>query len=204
MPSGTGYATFGSDRAGGGVSGGVGAGGAGDAAEQIGPMLRSVLRLLGEIGPEELMSLPLPPLPVGFRKLQDGRIYLGVLVTLAGEGNSQREETLGSLRRRGLRVTTVAGDIVAGNVDLADVSSLAAAAGQDAFIEAAAAVRGELDVSVPEAWNGGLGSSGSSATGRGVVVGIVDSGVDVSHPSLRTALGCTRICAIWDQTLDGF
>lgn len=204
MPPSTGYATFGSDRAGGGVSGGVGPGGAGDAAEQIGPMLRSVLRLLGEIGPEELMSLPLPPLPVGLRKLQDGRIYLGVLVTLAGEGESQREETLGSLRRRGLRVTTVAGDIVAGNVDLADVSSLAAAAGQNAFIEAAAAVRGELDVSVPEAWNGRPGSSGSSVTGRGVVVGIVDSGVDVSHPSLRTASGGTRISAIWDQTLDGF
>jgi subtilisin family serine protease len=196
-------AAFTDDRRGGIPIGGNDDIGAGDAAPQIGPMLRSVLRLLEEIELEELLSLPLPPLPVRFHELPDGRIYLDVLVTLAGEENDQREAAVGLLRDRGLRVTTVAGNIVAGNVDVANVALLAVAVGEDAFIEAAGAVWPELDVSVPEVWGRGSGAQIGDFTGRGVVVGIVDSGVDVSHPSLRTVSGGTRILALWDQTLRG-
>lgn len=37
------------------------------------------------------------------------------------------------------------------------------------------------------------------ATGRGVVVGIVDWGFDFAHPEFRHADGSTRILALWDQ-----
>ncbi len=37
-------------------------------------------------------------------------------------------------------------------------------------------------------------------SGRGVLVGIVDSGIDYSHPDFRNADGTTRIELYWDQT----
>lgn len=38
-------------------------------------------------------------------------------------------------------------------------------------------------------------------TGRGILVGIVDSGVDIYHADFRRTDGTTRIAALWDQTL---
>ncbi len=40
-------------------------------------------------------------------------------------------------------------------------------------------------------------------TGRGVLVAVLDSGVDYTHPEFRNADGSTRILALWDQTADG-
>ena len=38
-----------------------------------------------------------------------------------------------------------------------------------------------------------------SATGRGVVVGVVDWGFDFAHPDFRNPDGSSRILALWDQ-----
>ena len=38
-------------------------------------------------------------------------------------------------------------------------------------------------------------------SGRGVLIGIADSGIDYRHPDFRNADGSTRIAAIWDQSL---
>ena len=40
-------------------------------------------------------------------------------------------------------------------------------------------------------------------TGKGVIVGIIDSGIDYSHPDFRNEDGTTRILYIWDQTQPG-
>lgn len=40
-------------------------------------------------------------------------------------------------------------------------------------------------------------------TGEGVLVGIVDSGIDIFHEDFRYASGKTRIAALWDQTAVG-
>ena len=40
-------------------------------------------------------------------------------------------------------------------------------------------------------------------TGRGVLVAIIDSGIDYSHPDFRNEDGTTRIAALWDQTAEG-
>lgn len=40
-------------------------------------------------------------------------------------------------------------------------------------------------------------------TGKGVLVGVVDSGVDIFHPDFRNEDGSSRILRLWDQSLDG-
>lgn len=39
--------------------------------------------------------------------------------------------------------------------------------------------------------------------GQGIIVAVIDSGVDYAHPDFRNADGSTRILNIWDQTLPG-
>jgi subtilisin family serine protease len=57
----------------------------------------------------------------------------------------------------------------------------------------------ELDVLAP----GRRRPEELTATGRGVVVGILDFGIDFAHPSFRHSDGTTRIRAFWDQQADG-
>lgn len=40
---------------------------------------------------------------------------------------------------------------------------------------------------------------GGNLTGSGVLVGVADSGIDVTHPAFRNRDGSTRIAALWDQ-----
>lgn len=40
-----------------------------------------------------------------------------------------------------------------------------------------------------------------SLSGKGVIVAIIDTGIDYSHPDFRNEDGTTRILAIWDQSL---
>lgn len=47
------------------------------------------------------------------------------------------------------------------------------------------------------AWSG---AAFTGATGAGVVIGIVDSGVDLAHPDFRRPDGTSRLLAAWDQT----
>ncbi len=42
----------------------------------------------------------------------------------------------------------------------------------------------------------------SGKTGDGVVVGVVDSGIDFDHPNFTDVAGNTRIAYLWDQTVD--
>lgn len=41
----------------------------------------------------------------------------------------------------------------------------------------------------------------SSLSGEGVLVAVIDSGIDYAHPDFRKEDGTTRIAALWDQTL---
>ncbi|HGE71627.1 TPA: T9SS type A sorting domain-containing protein [Candidatus Poribacteria bacterium] len=59
----------------------------------------------------------------------------------------------------------------------------------------------KLDISVPEVKADQAWTSTPSFTGRGVIVGIIDTGIDWSHPDFLGADGKTRIQYIWDQTV---
>lgn len=45
-------------------------------------------------------------------------------------------------------------------------------------------------------------NSKNNLTGQGVIVAIVDSGIDYAHPDFRNSDGSTRILELWDQNLD--
>ena len=47
------------------------------------------------------------------------------------------------------------------------------------------------------------GSLPENLNGTGVLVGIIDSGIDYRHPDFCNADGTTRIAALWDQSVDG-
>ena len=64
----------------------------------------------------------------------------------------------------------------------------------------------ELDVSLSDvrantAHNPGVGTPPQSYRGTGVIVGIIDSGIDYTHAAFRKADGTSRILFIWDQGL---
>src|SRR4029079_11805960 len=45
--------------------------------------------------------------------------------------------------------------------------------------------------------------AGEMLTGAGVVVGVVDWGLDVDHPNFKHPDGSTRLLALWDQRSQG-
>lgn len=51
---------------------------------------------------------------------------------------------------------------------------------------------------IDQVWNPPL-----SLSGKGVLIGIVDSGIDYSHPDFRNDDGTTRIISLWDQNIAG-
>jgi subtilisin family serine protease len=43
----------------------------------------------------------------------------------------------------------------------------------------------------------------TSYTGKGVIIGIVDEGIDFNHPDFKTQNGKTRVLRYWDHTISG-
>ena len=65
-----------------------------------------------------------------------------------------------------------------------------------------------LDVSVPDVQgnlvhSGDYGSLPRPYTGRNVIVGIIDTGIDLKHPDFLYPDGSTRVIALWDQNAAG-
>lgn len=65
-----------------------------------------------------------------------------------------------------------------------------------------------LDRSVPDigantVWQGIKDSYGRNVTGAGIIIGIVDTGIDISHPDFTFPNGTTKILYVWDQTTSG-
>ena len=121
-----------------------------------------------------------------------------VAATVRFEG----EQVLEALAAVGVRIGSVSGNIATADIPLsrlAEVSSLPGVI----FIEAARPLQTRLSASVPATGATSLRSGAplqwQGATGKGVIVGIVDDGFDFRHEDFRNADGTTRLLSLWDM-----
>ena len=110
------------------------------------------------------------------------------------------EKTKADFAALGGYVRVEAGDILVGAVPVTSLEALAATR-ESVSIEASFYDTPQLDVSraatKADLVQAGTGLS-SPRTGTGVIVGVVDSGIDYTRPDFKTSSGTTRIRSIWD------
>lgn len=90
-------------------------------------------------------------------------------------------------------------------LDAAALSALLAAGG-GIQVRSAPAHRPMLDISLTEVRATGVHVGRGveqPRRGKGVLLGIIDSGIDLSHPAFRDSSGRSRVVAVWDQDAAG-
>ena len=60
-----------------------------------------------------------------------------------------------------------------------------------------------LDLGAESVWDGLKDHNGLNVTGKGVIIGFVDTGIDFKHPDFKFSNGTSKILYVWDQTLSG-
>ncbi len=112
------------------------------------------------------------------------------------KGNLAGVESLGG------KIRSVIGDIATVDIPLSAVSKIAQLQ-NIVFIESAKPVKPRLNLSVPETGadmlRSGTPPNWTGATGKGVIIGIVDTGIDLNHADFKDASGKTRVLYLWDQ-----
>ena len=105
-----------------------------------------------------------------------------------------------ALTKAGLNITAHSGDVVTGDIAISKLEALDRL-DEVILIEGARPMISELDVSLPEARVNPVHTGPPGLRGAGVIVGIIDSGIDWRHQAFRNATGKTRVLRIWDQSL---
>lgn len=156
------------------------------------PRLRSLLATATHQRNERSTGEP------GARTAQPLPDRVGVLVKFTGE--------VDDLRNAGLSPNSVIGNpqvqfrIATGTIELERVEALAAVP-HVIKVELGRPLQRELDVSVEEIKARPLHKATPSLTGRGVVIGVIDSGIDWRHHAFRYSGGDSRVLFLWDQAL---
>jgi subtilisin family serine protease len=141
-------------------------------------------------------SLRTDPAAIAFSRLVamdlDGtEPVLPVLVVVRDDG--------AEMRREGFRILAQIGDVVTTRVPASRLSGLANLPSV-VFVEASTIQHPLVnDVSVPET-KAVQARQAYNLTGKGVIVGVIDTGIDWRHDDFRTADGKTRIKYLWDMS----
>lgn len=127
-------------------------------------------------------------------KLSPDQCYKRVLVRLPGQSVPDELAKLSWTR--------ISQDVFTVNCPLSALEKLGASPGVE-YVDAGVELTQALDGSVPETKADAVHSptSGTAYTGQGVIVGIIDFGLDFTLDDFRNADGSTRIAFFWDQFL---
>lgn len=110
------------------------------------------------------------------------------------------------LEALGIHAGTQAAGMVSADVTWTDIERLSTFPGVEA-IRLSRRARPLMDTSRSEIHantvNGGTAPRYTGTTGKGVVVGVVDTGIDWNHQDFSDTLSNNRILYIWDQTVGG-
>jgi subtilisin family serine protease len=157
-------------------------------SEVLDPHLRFVIDQAAGVGLDSIAESS------RFALAEEEPALVRVLVRCGGDHST--------LEDAGLRIETVAGEIVTGTAPIDALGGLADHYSVEA-VEGARPLAGELDLSIPACRADVVHADppGFGLRGNGVVVGIVDSGIDWRHDNFRRADGTSRVLRVWDQFL---
>jgi subtilisin family serine protease len=112
----------------------------------------------------------------------------------------QFQGDLSAIEAAGFKTRSFAGDVATGEIELAQLGALERL---DSVVrmEVSRVLGRELDLAIPESRVDTVHTGPPGHRGAGVVVGIIDSGIDFTHEAFRRSDGTSRILAIWDQRL---
>lgn len=105
---------------------------------------------------------------------------------------------LSEIEALGFQPEAVAGNIASGRVSMDDLPAISVL-DSVVKIEISRPLYPELNVSVPSIKANNLHSAATPFKGAGVIVGVIDTGIDYTHECFRNADGTSRILFIWDQ-----
>ncbi|CAN5554720.1 hypothetical protein BH24GEM3_BH24GEM3_25380 [soil metagenome] len=128
------------------------------------------------------------------------RPTVGLLLQLRDPGAAEQ------LRAQGVAIGTVIGDIATARVPLELAGRLAESplltrlevARTNRFFHDSSMVA--INAHQVRSW---AGTEWEGFAGQGVIVGVLDSGLDYRHQDFRTATDQSRVLVLWDQTLGG-
>jgi subtilisin family serine protease len=104
------------------------------------------------------------------------------------------------LEKVGFKERARAGDVRTGTIALSSVAKLDALP-ETVLVESSRPMVSELDVSVDEIRADLVHTGPPGYRGSGVIIGIIDTGIDWRHQSFRDGAGNSRVLRIWDQNL---
>ncbi|MGK7943767.1 MAG: S8 family serine peptidase [Microcystaceae cyanobacterium] len=162
---------------------------------KLDPRLRYLLRKTPHPFVDTSESLTSPP-PTS----EDNEV--GIL--LRCKGNQAETDLRKSLRKQGLNISTIVlgiNTIVAGKISVHKLENLKTL-DFVAEIEASRRLTQELDISLLETYTHTLHQNLPAIKGEGIIIGIIDSGIDYTHPAFRNNDGTSRILHLWDQRND--
>lgn len=176
-------------------------------ASRLDPRLRSFLRRVqgarqDGLSPRAISALT-PTLFAPPRLTGDGQdLTVNCLVVL---DRADDAGTIERLRALGIETRTQAGSVVTAAIPVDALERLEALPGVQ-FVEMARTLKPSLDASrasthADQAWGASAPPFPESGfTGKGMVIGIIDTGIDFSSADFKDATGASRIEKLWDQT----